>query len=138
MARVLRDEDGYRWVIRVRRLQTRERGRIQIVAEIEAHRSNGSLIPHPNADGMRNVVVVALVGRTLLQAQLRIFLPPAQQVVRHVVPVREDVAGIMENSEANIVLKVWKSSGRKTQFQVIQKQRAAPTGNPDVGSRGPA
>src|SRR6266480_5822895 len=108
---MLRHEDGDRWVIRVWCLQTRESGGIQIVAEVEPNRSNGGLIAHANSDGMRNVAIVALVGRTLLKAQLRIFLPPAQQVVHHIVSVNEDVAGIMKNSEANVVLEKRQRSG---------------------------
>src|SRR6266550_193496 len=118
---VLRNKDRYCWIIRVWRLQTRKCRWIQIVAEIESHRSNGSFITYANSDGVRNIAVVALAGRALLKAQFRIFLPPAQQVVQHLVSIGEDVAGIMKDSETNIVLKERQRSGRKSQLQIIQE-----------------
>ena len=118
---MLRNEYRYRWIIRVWRLHARKCRWVQIVAEIKPHRSDGCFITYANPNGVRNIAVVALVGRALLKAQFRIFLPPAQQVVQHLLSVGEDVAGIMKDSETNIVLKERQRRGRKSQLQIIQE-----------------
>ena len=73
MASVLGIEDGVGHAVDRSRLLARERGRIQIVSEIEAHRANRSLVSHPYADGMGNIVIVALACRGLLQAEPGFF-----------------------------------------------------------------
>ncbi len=97
-------------------LQTRERRRIQIVSEIEAHRADRSLVSHPHADGVRNVVVVALARGGLMQAELRVFLAPAQQVVEQVMSIGKYVSGIVEDGKADVVLE--ERQGRRRQCGV--------------------
>ncbi len=82
---------------------------------------------------MRDITVIALVGRAWLQAELRVLLVPAQQIIQHVLAVGEDVSGIFENSEAKVVLHVGQRRRRKTQFKVIQEQRTPAQRKPGDG-----
>jgi len=107
MARVLRVEIGRRACLSrlEHNLATRKRGRIQIVPEIEAHWSNRCPVAHSYSNGVRNVVVITLVCCGCLQTQVLRLLIPLQQIVEHVVSAGKDITSVMEDSEADIVLK---------------------------------
>ena len=77
---------------------------------------------------MGNVVVVTLARGARLLAELRVLLPPAQQVVQHIAPVREHVAGIVKDREADVVLEERQGHRGQTQFQVVQEQAGAAEG----------
>src|ERR1022692_1030022 len=107
---------------------TRKGRRVEVVPEIEAHRPDGRLVAYTNPDGVRNVTIVAFCGCTLLQAKLGISLLPTQQIVQHVPSRGEDVARVMEEGEAQLVLDQGKHGRRKTHLQVIEEQRPAAHG----------
>jgi len=123
MARVLRNK---RLSLSDRvRLKSGERGRIEIVSEIEPHRTHRCLITHPYPDGVRNITEVTLRRSALLQARLGILLLPAQQIVKHVMTIRKNVAGIMKNCEAQVFLEERQCRWRHAKLQIIKKKRAA-------------
>ena len=135
MARVLWNKErssgwtgcaAYR-VCRVRRLllTTGERRRVEIVSEIETDRTNRRLVAYPHADSVRNITEIALRRGTLLQARLDVLLLPAQQIVKHVVTIRKNVAGIVKNREAQVFLKERQCRRRHAKLQIIKKNRAA-------------
>ena len=137
MARVLRHEESERVVavcqtVRRRRriagagrgLATGKRGRIQIVPEIEANWANGCPVTHPQSNSVGNVVVVALFGGSLLQAQLRILLLPMQQAVERVAAVDENISGIVKDGKADVVLKKGQRRWGHSELQIVQEQTA--------------
>ena len=77
---------------------------------------------------MRDIAVIALIRGVWLQAELRILLVPAEQVVQHGPAVGEDVPSVLENSEAQVVVKVRQRRWRETHFHVIYEQAAAADG----------
>src|SRR5579862_5095507 len=75
---------------------------------------------------MRNITKVTLTGsRTVPQADARILLAPAQQVVEHEAAVSKHIAGIPKQRETHVVLHVREGDGGHAQFHIIQKQCAA-------------
>src|SRR5882672_5654694 len=135
MARVLRNKLVRRTglVLRQHLIALRKRGRIQIVSEIEAHRTHWSLVTYTDADGLRNIVVVALLCGTWLQTELRAFLAPAQEVVKHVMRVGKHVPGVVENGKAHVVLE--KRQGRRgsAEFDVVHEQAGSTQREPGCG-----
>jgi len=123
MARVLRDK-GLSLGDRVR-LKTGERGRIEIVSEIEPHRTHRCLITHPYPDGVRNITEVTLRRSAFLHARLGILLLPAQQIVKHVMTIRKNVSRIMKNREAQVLLEKRQCRWRHPKLQIIKEKRAA-------------
>src|SRR5580658_9945641 len=111
-------------------LGTWKRRWIKIVPEIEAHRTDRSLVAQHDPYRVRDITVVALAGSALLEAQLRILLAPAQQIVEHILASGKDISSIFENDEAHIVLNKRQGSWWKTHFQVIEEKRAAANGKP--------
>ena len=87
-------------------LRTRKRRWIKIVPEIKAHRTDWRLVAQPDPDRVRDITIVALAGSALLQAELRILLVPAKQVVQHVSPIGKDVPSVFEKCETEVVLEV--------------------------------
>src|SRR5580698_5945622 len=109
-------------------LRTRKRRWIKIVPEIEAHRTDRCLVAQPDPDRVRDITIVALAGSALLQAQLRVLLAPAQQIVQHILAIGKDISSIFENHEAHVVLDKRQGCWRKTHLQVIQEKCAAANG----------
>src|ERR1700757_993338 len=81
------------------RLKTGIRRWIQIVPEIEADRTDGSLVVHPQAERVRNVTEVALGIGLFMHAGAGTFLAPAEEVVHHIAGLGEHIAHVMENYE---------------------------------------
>src|SRR3954453_23177110 len=77
---------------------------------------------------MRNIVIVAPAGGGLLEADSRILLRPARQAVKQVMSVGKHVSGVMENREADNVLKKRQRRRRHAQFDVVHDQYRAPKG----------
>src|SRR5258708_22404299 len=84
---------------------------------------------------MRNVVIVAERGprprlersADSLRARCPILVPP-EKAVQHVRTIGKDVAHVVKNREAHIVLDERQCWRRKTQLQVIQEQGRASGG----------
>src|ERR1700733_1180907 len=114
-------------------LRTWKRRWIKIVPEIEAHRTDWCLVAQPDTNRVRNITIVALAGSALLQAELRILLPPAQQIVQHILAIGKDISSIFENDEAHVVLDKRQGGWWKAHFQVIEEKCAAADGKPGNG-----
>ena len=125
---------GVRWVCRG--LNAGEGRWIEIVPKIEAHRADRSLVVDADANGVGKVAVVALGSGRLLQTELWVFLFPLEQIVQHVVGVDEDVTRVVEDGKADGVAYVGQVHGRKSQFEVVDEQRAASKGEPSQGVSG--
>src|SRR6266481_176879 len=89
-------------------IETGERRRIQIVPEIKADRTDGCLVVHPEANGVRDVVKVAL-GKTL--------------------PISWKTAKLM------LSWKNGKSVGGRRNSNWFRNKALPPTGNPVLKSR---
>src|SRR6266478_3124151 len=61
---------------------------IQIVSEVQTQRADGCLITHPDADGVREIVVVARPAREL-SANFGMGLVPAPQAAHHLLRAGE-------------------------------------------------
>jgi len=120
MARVLRNK---RLSFRDR-LKAGERGRVEIVSEIEPHRTNRRFVPHPDSDGMSDIGKVALRRSALLQTGLSVFLPPTPQVVQHVMTICENIAGVVKNHKAQVFLKERQCWWRHAKLQIIKEESA--------------
>src|ERR1700691_3104744 len=131
MRRVLRHENA-RLLARTigDRLGTRKCWWIKIVPEIKTHRTDRCLIADPDPGRMRDIAIITLAGSALVQAELRVFLAPAQQVVQHIPAIGEDISSVFENNEAHVVLYIGQSRWWKTQFQMVKKKRAPANGKP--------
>ena len=131
MRRVLRYESARRLPRAIGdRLRTWKCRWIKIVSEIETHRADRRLVTDSDPGRVRNIAIVALAGSALLQAELRDFLAPAQQIVEHVPAVGKDIACVFKNHEAHVVLNVGQRGWWKTQFQIIEEKRAPANGKP--------
>src|SRR5271157_3204953 len=80
--------------------------RIQIVSEVEAQWSNRRLISHPHANRVRNIVVIALQVRDLLETELLVRLVKAPQAGEHFLWPRKNVSHIVKNRKADAIQKV--------------------------------
>src|SRR5215470_3366816 len=109
-----------------RRLATWKCWRIQVIAEIEAHRPQGRFVSDANANSLRNIVEITLSGGCVLQTQLRVLLLPPCETMDHLVTRIEHVAGVMEEREAQVVLKERQSWRREPQFEVVDEQSSSP------------
>src|ERR1700751_852825 len=107
---------------------TRKRRGIPIVPEVKPYWANRCLVPYPQANCMRNVAVITLAGSFSMQAQLRIFLVPAQQVVQHAVTAGKHVTRIMKEGEAQIVLEKGEGRRRNAELKVIDKKSSPSQG----------
>src|SRR5271165_484941 len=106
-----------------RRLATGKCWRIQIVAEIEAHRTDRCPVTDPYPYRVGDITVIALGSGARLQAELRVLLAPAEEVVQHVPAIGKDVPRVLENGEAEVVLEVGQRRRWKAQFHIIQDKR---------------
>ena len=93
--------------------------RVQIVSEIEPQGSNRCLVTHPQANGMRHIVVVALQMRNYIEAELRVRLVPSPQALNHFLRPGEDISHIVENRKADVVVNKWHWNIGQPQFQRV-------------------
>src|SRR5258708_1783790 len=109
-------------------------GRIQIVSEVEAQRTNGCLISYSHSQRVRSVVKTAVIelrkasrvhSRIGMQTQSRIRLVPAQQALDRVVRSGKHVAHIVKNGEAESLPQVWQGDGRQAQLYAVYEYRRA-------------
>src|SRR5258707_14658790 len=103
--RMLRDENGGGRPIRGgHSLRAGKRRWIEVISKIEANWSDWRLVAYTNPNGVGNVVVVTLCRGGGLQASLGIFLLPALQIIQHIAPIGEDVAGVVKYGKTQVVL----------------------------------
>ena len=79
---------------------------------------------HPDADRLRDVVVIALAGGALVEAEVLIGLFPVHKAMQHIVASGKNVPRIMKNYKADIVLQVGQGYWWETKLEIIQEQRA--------------
>ena len=120
-----RTEYGRRIVRISARLTAGECRGIQVISKIEADRADWSFVANTDSNRMGNIRVIALRCSAVLLAQLRILLPPAQQVMQHVMTTDEDIAGIVENGQAEIVLNEGKTHWRQPQLKIVNEHGCA-------------
>jgi hypothetical protein len=104
---------------------------IQIVTEVEAERTDRCLITQPYPDGVRGVIVTAVVELRLaqdvcyssgLQALRGIRLVPAHKALEHIVTGGKHIAHIVKDGEAEAFSEVGQTHGRKSEFLAIYEQ----------------
>src|ERR1019366_10234807 len=95
--------------------------RIQIVSEVEAQRSDRRLISHPDANRVRNIVVIALQVRDLMETELLVGLVKAPQAGEHFLWPSKNIAHIVKNRKADVIQKVRHSNVWKTHLQIVEE-----------------
>src|SRR5262249_19666490 len=90
---------------RRRRIRDGESRRIEVVSQIEAHRSDGRFIPNANADSHRHIVKIA--GRGLgIETSVTILLHEPGEVVHHIGWRGKDVAYVVKEHKAQVIADV--------------------------------
>ena len=105
-----------------------EHRRVQIVTEVKAQGSDRRLIAHADTDRVRNIVVIALQVRVVMEAEILIGLVKAPQAGEHFLGPRKNVAHVFKNRKADAFQNIRQSNVWKTHLQVVEEDRAASYG----------
>src|SRR5208282_4026558 len=86
------------------------------------------LIAQSQANRVRHVVVIALQVRVLMETEILVGLVKTPQAGEHFLRPSKNVAHILKNRKADVVIKVRHPDVGKTHFQIVEEYRAATHG----------